>query len=100
LPPFEDLIRADGGKEKHQTGDGPRPAHLVAGADAGSIIAVEILVEQDLIPPVAVVLELLGPGIDGPSVILFAQEDVGQPAVIPGPVSVTHPGSPILTVTG
>ena len=25
---------------------------------------------------------------------------LGVPPVIPGPVSVTHPGSPILTVTG
>jgi hypothetical protein len=33
------------------------PARLVAGAEAGAIIAVEVLVEEDIVTPVRVVLE-------------------------------------------
>ena len=41
----------------HQVSNERRPAGLVAGADAGSVIAVEILVEQDEVAPMGVVLE-------------------------------------------
>ena len=36
----------------------PRPARLMAGAKARAVIAVEILVEEDVIPPVRIGLEL------------------------------------------
>ena len=36
------------------------PAGLVAGPEPGPVVAVEVLVEQDEVPPVRVVLELLG----------------------------------------
>jgi len=56
---LERILRIEKSKEldyfRHDTG----PARLVAGAKAGAVVAVEILVEQDMVAPVRVVLELL-----------------------------------------
>ena len=46
-------------EQVHQPRDDPRPAGLVTGAEAGAVVAVEVLVEQDVVTPVRVVLELL-----------------------------------------
>src|SRR5689334_2926561 len=39
--------------------DAAGPARLVAGADSGPVVAVEVFVEQKVVPPVGVSLELL-----------------------------------------
>jgi hypothetical protein len=39
----------------------------MAGTDAGSIVAVEVLVEQDVIVPVRILLELPRSAVDRPS---------------------------------
>src|SRR5206468_8865178 len=62
----------------HHAGDDSRPAGLVARAEAGPVVAVEVFVEQQAIAPVRVVLELLGPTVDGTPTVLVAQEHVGQ----------------------
>ena len=59
LAAFEHLLRRDGREEMHGPGDDPGPAGLVAGAEAGAVVAVEVFVEQEAIAPVRVVLELL-----------------------------------------
>ena len=43
-----------------QVGDHPGPACLMAGADPRAVVTVEILVEQQIVPPVRIMLELLG----------------------------------------
>ena len=53
----------------------PGPAGLMAGAEAGAVVAVEVLVEQDEIAPVRVFLELPRAAVDRPPAVLVAQED-------------------------
>ena len=43
-------------QSRHHTG----PTGLMTGADAGAVVAVEIFLEQQMIPPVRIRLELLG----------------------------------------
>ena len=48
--------------------------------DAGPVVAVEELEEQDEVPPVRIVLEGLGAAVDGPPPVLVAKKDAGQAA--------------------
>jgi len=36
----------------------PRPTGLMIGAETGSVITMEVFVEQDVVPPVRIILEL------------------------------------------
>src|SRR5437660_73416 len=63
----------------HAAGDESSPAGLVAGTEAGAVIAMEVLIKQDEITPVRVVLKLPGSAIDRTPALLIAQEDAGQP---------------------
>src|SRR4029453_16484566 len=58
-----------------QLGDQGRPAGLVTGADASSVVAVEVLVEEQQIAPVRVGLEFLSAAVDGTATIGVPQED-------------------------
>src|SRR5947209_10257780 len=58
-----------------ELGDEAGPARLVARADAGAVVAVEVLVEQNHVAPVRVALELLRVAEDRPAAVLAAQED-------------------------
>ena len=49
-------------------------------SEAGSIVAVEVLVEQDVIPPMRIFLELLRSTVNRTSSVFILQEDAGQPA--------------------
>src|SRR5262249_15126204 len=68
-------LAEDFDQRRHQ----PSPSGLMAGADAGTIVAMEIFVEQQVIPPVRIVLEFLGAAEYWPQPILFAQKDPLQP---------------------
>src|SRR5262245_24463913 len=57
------------------TGDHAGPARLVARADAGAIVAVKVLVEEDQIPPVRIFLELRGATVDRAAAIGATDED-------------------------
>ena len=59
----------------HQRG----PTRLVTGADAGTVIAVKIFVEQDQITPLRIVLKFLGTTEHWPRAFAIAQEDTRQP---------------------
>ena len=47
-------------------GDDCRPSRLVARAQPGSIVAVEVRVEHQVVTPVRVFLKLLGASVDRP----------------------------------
>src|ERR1700720_1271022 len=64
----------------NQFSDEASPAGLLTRADAGSIVAVKILVEEDQIPPVRVALEKFGVAGDGAAAILAAHENVKKEA--------------------
>src|SRR5262245_37592528 len=61
-----------------ELGDQPGPAGLMAGAEAGAVVAVEVFVEPDEIPPVRVGLKLGDAAVHRPSPIRSAQEDARQ----------------------
>src|SRR5262245_21679731 len=61
-------------QRRHQTG----PAGLVAGAEAGAVVAVEVLVKEDQVAPVRVALELLGAAVDRPPSLPVAREDADE----------------------
>ena len=60
-------------------GDDAGPAGLVAGAEPGAVVAVEVLVEEQQVPPVRIVLELLRAAVHRPAALLVLQEDAAEP---------------------
>src|SRR5688572_16714768 len=80
LARLQDLLRRERGEQVHDPSNGPRPAGLMAGAQARSVVAVKMLIKQDAIAPVRIVLEVSSPAIDGPPAPLVLQEDIGEPA--------------------
>src|SRR5687767_2408599 len=53
LPPqLEPRVRVDPAEEPDERADQPAPAGLMAGPDACAVVALEILVEEQVIPPV------------------------------------------------
>src|SRR5512135_963866 len=60
-------------------GHEPGPAGLMAGAEPGSVVAVEVFVEEDVIAPVRIALKFLRAAVDGSPALLVAQEDPAQP---------------------
>ena len=68
-------------KRSMATGDRAGPPCLVAGAEPCSIVAVEILVEQDQVAPVRIFLEFLCASVDRPTAIRVAKERGGKPAL-------------------
>ena len=61
----------------------PGPAGLVAGAEAGAVVAVEVLVEQQQVAPVRVGLELLDAAVHRPAAVLVraGTSRVSRPAI-------------------
>ena len=51
----------------------------MTGAQASSIVAVKVLVEEDVVAPVRILLELPGAAVDRAPALPVAQEDVAQP---------------------
>src|SRR5262249_24463425 len=78
--PRESAFRRDAREEVQGTGDDSGPAGLVAGAQASSVVAVEILVEQDAIAPVRILLEHRRSTVDRSTTVLASEEDVSEPA--------------------
>src|SRR6516164_854966 len=75
-----DFSSLHGCEQVHGPGDEPCPAGLVAGAEAGSVVTVEILVEQEAVAPVRVFLELEGPSKDRATALRVCHKDVPEPA--------------------
>ena len=65
----------------------PRPPGLVRGAEPGAVVAVEVLVEEDVVLPVRVVLERVDPAVAGTSPVLADQEERDQPRRMSSPIS-------------
>ncbi len=65
-------------EERHQRGDDRRPPGLVAGAQAGAVVAVEVFVEKDVVLPVRIVDELARAAEDRTAAFVVEQEDAGH----------------------
>src|SRR5262249_32232523 len=63
---FEHAICSDLNEAGHQSG----PTGLMTCANSGAVIAVKVFVEQNQIPPVRILLELIGATVDGPASVL------------------------------
>src|SRR6185437_2948014 len=74
----QEAFRRHSAKEVNQHTDKPGPTGLVARAEAGAIVAVKMLVEQDVISPVRVALEFCGAAVGGSTACLIAEEDPCQ----------------------
>jgi hypothetical protein len=78
--PFrQNLLRVEPPEHFDQPPDQTGPPGLMACADAGAVIAVEILVEENMVAPMGVGLELVLAAIDRPAPVLIAHEKFGQP---------------------
>jgi hypothetical protein len=58
--------------------DKPRPAGLMARADASAVIAVEIFVKEHQVSPVRIALERLGAAVHRASTVGSTEEEVGE----------------------
>ena len=75
LAAFENGFGVDGGEEVHEAGDDPGPAGLMAGAEAGAVVAVEVFVELKVIAPVRIVLEFLDAAVDRTPAVFVLEEN-------------------------
>src|SRR5215471_10677381 len=78
---FKNLLGVGGRKQMHAAGDDTGPAGLMAGAEAGAVVAVKVLVERQVITPVWVLLKRAGTPVDWPSAMVVPQKDADQPAL-------------------
>src|SRR6266545_6064671 len=58
-------------------GDDAGPSRLMVGSDSRAVVTVEVLVEEDEVPPVRVLLELLDASVDRAPPVGVPQEDAG-----------------------
>src|SRR5262249_21469357 len=80
LADIQELRGRAGGEQVQDAGDDARPPRLVAGAETSPVVAVQVLVEEQVVPPVRVLLELPGSPVDGPATLGVTEEDAGQAA--------------------
>src|SRR4051812_17741502 len=64
--------------ELDQRGDEPGPAGLVTGAQPGTVVTVEVLVEEDVVAPVGIRLELLHVAVDRSSPVFITGKGADQ----------------------
>src|SRR5499425_2546786 len=62
-----------------ERGDQPRPPRLMRGSQPRPRVSVEVLVEEDQIPPMRILLKLSDGSVDGPPARLVAREDADHP---------------------
>ena len=74
-----DLLGGGGREQIHQPRDDAGPSGLVTRTQAGAVVAVEVLVEQEVITPVRVLLKFAGRSIERTPPVIVPQKDAGQP---------------------
>src|SRR5262245_11153598 len=78
LAEVEVLLGRARGEQLHGSGDDAGPAGLVTRAEPRSVVAVEVLVEEDEISPVRILPELLGAAVHRPPALRVSQEDARE----------------------
>ena len=74
----QERLWIESAEDLDQLGDNPGPAGLVAGARARAGVAVEVLVEENVVSPVGIGLERCGVAEDGTPTVLVAEEDTAR----------------------
>src|SRR6516162_1184563 len=62
-----------------QTGDDTGPSRLVTGADAGPVVAMEVVVEQQVVAPIGIALKFFRAAKDRAPAGFVAEKDLAQP---------------------
>ena len=65
----------DAAEVVEEAGDDARPTGLMAGPEAGSIVSVEVFVEQDQVTPMRILLELRGAPVHGAAPVVVPEKD-------------------------
>src|SRR5438552_135287 len=78
LAAFEECLRVEVAEQVNQLPDKTCPPGLVAGSQTGTVVAMKVLVEEDVVAPVRVALELLATTVHRPLARLVAEEDTLQ----------------------
>src|SRR5215472_8640622 len=73
LAEHEGLLRRGSREEMHGPRDDPCPSSLMARAETGPVVAVKVLVKEQVVAPMRILLELPGSAVDGPPAIFIAQ---------------------------
>ena len=74
----ETAVASSRPKNLDQFCDHACPSSLMAGPEAGAVIAVEVLKEKDVVLPLRIGLEFLGAAVHWSTPRLIPQEDAGQ----------------------
>ena len=61
-----------------QTADNPGPSGLMAGPDAGAVVAMEVLVKQQVVVPIRITLKFFGTTVHRPTAAFVAQKNPNQ----------------------
>src|SRR6185503_20181198 len=78
LPKLEHSLRSRRLEEMDDARDAAGPTGLVARAETGAVVAMEVLVEEQQITPVRILLKHRRPAVNRTPPLLVAQEDPAQ----------------------
>src|SRR5690349_5733018 len=76
----EHLLGRGGGEQMHPASDNSSPSGLMVRTEAGAVVAMEVFVEQEQVPPVGILLKLPRPAINRPPPVFVSNKDVVQSA--------------------
>src|SRR5215510_9021295 len=76
---LQEMLGVEEAEEFDAYGHESRPACLVAGPQSGAVVTMKVLVEEEVVAPMGVRLERLGPPVDGPATAFIAQKDAREP---------------------
>src|SRR6266576_2500579 len=72
-------FRVEPAEDLDKLRNGASPAGLVAGSQACSVVTIEVLEEEKVVPPMGIALELLRGAVNRTAAGFVAQENAGQP---------------------
>src|SRR5215510_893972 len=76
---LQEMLGVEEAEELDAHGHESRPAGLVAGPQSGAVVTMKVLVEEEVVVPMGVGLELPGPPVDGPATAFITQKDTREP---------------------
>src|SRR5262245_4608440 len=78
LADLQGMLGVEEAEELDGRGYESRPTCLMAGTHSGAVVTMKVLVEEEVVAPMGVGLELVGPPIDGPAAALIAEKDARE----------------------
>ena len=79
LANFQEMLGVEEAKELEARRYEARPTCLMAGTQASAVVAMKVLVEEQVVALMGVGLERLGPPIDGSAAAFIAEKDACEP---------------------